>query len=116
MKKDGEILVAEASGVRTYDTVTAISKEIVDACREKGTQKVLIDVQALDGKLNMFDAFRIASTYFGMIRDRTVLNQAAIVDLKTSESRYKFFETVAVNRGYNIRIFNNVEEALEWLT
>jgi len=29
---------------------------------------------------------------------------------------YRFFETVARNRGYQVRIFQNVDEAIDWLT
>ena len=30
-------------------------------------------------------------------------------------SDHKFVETVAVNRGYNVRVFNDFNEAREWL-
>ncbi len=30
-------------------------------------------------------------------------------------SAHKFMETVAVNRGYNVRVFDDADEAREWL-
>ena len=38
-----------------------------------------------------------------------------IVDLKEFQSSYEFFETVARNRGFDLRILSDVDEALEWL-
>jgi hypothetical protein len=41
--------------------------------------------------------------------------QAAIVDKPQSAAREWFLETVAVNRGLNLRMFTDIEEARAWL-
>ncbi len=44
-----------------------------------------------------------------------MITHNAIVDLKEFEHSYIFFENVAVNRGFTLRIFSDTEKAVEWL-
>ena len=115
MTKEGELLHVSAVGTRTFGTVISIIKDILEACTQQGTPKVLVDVRALEGRLNIADAFNIPSSEFPKIRDQSILRKGAIVDLKEFEQGYKFFENVAVNRGFNVRIFSDIDEAIAWL-
>jgi len=92
-----------------------MSNDIMEACARHGTPKALIDVRALEGSLPTLNAYEIPKAFFQTIRDRSVLQKSAIVDLKENEDRYKFLENVAVNLGYMLRIFSDVDEALQWL-
>ena len=116
IEKKEDVLWVTATGNRSLQTVLAMSKDIFAACVEKKVKKVLADVRALEGRLNMIEAFDIPDKYFPKMRNRSVITRNAIVDLKEYENSYKFFENVAVNRGFHLRIFPNIEEALEWLT
>ena len=49
------------------------------------------------------------------MRDRSLITRTAIVDLKEFEDSYRFFEDVAVNRGFSVHIFSDPDEAFEWL-
>ncbi len=40
----------------------------------------------------------------------------SFINLDTMMNKWKFYETVAVNRGLNIKIFTVKEEALKWLS
>jgi hypothetical protein len=115
MTKEGELLHVSAVGTRTFKTVISIIKDILQASAQHGTPKVLVDVRALEGRLSIADAFNIPSSEFPKIRDQSILRKGAIVDLKEFEQGYKFFENVAVNRGFNIRIFSDIDEAIAWL-
>ena len=50
-----------------------------------------------------------------MHRSQDIVKKAAIVDREDVRPRYKFLETVADNRGYNLRVFEDTTEALSWL-
>jgi hypothetical protein len=113
--KEGNLLHVKALGTRTFENVVSIIKDILQTCAEQGTHKVLVDVRALEGRLSIADAFEIPTSIFPQMRDRTILQKGAIVDLKEFEKGYKFFENVAVNRGFNIRIFPDIDEAIAWL-
>jgi hypothetical protein len=115
MKKVGDVLHVKAAGARTMETVMAMSKDIMEACARRSTPKALIDVRAMEGHLSTLDAYDIPKSFFETIRDRTVLQKSAIVDLKENEDQYTFLENVARNLGYMLRFFSDADEALQWL-
>ena len=115
MNKEQDVLHVEATGTRNLEAVLAAAKEIMEACTKHGTSEVLIDVRKLEGRLGTLDAYDLPTKYFPKLRDEGVLTKAAIVDLKEFENSYRFLETVAANRGYNLRIFGDIDEAMKWL-
>jgi len=112
--KDG-ILLVKATGTRSYQTILSISQDVLKACLEKKLKKVLIDVLDLEGRLGTLEAFEITDKYFPKIRNRSVITHCALVDLKEFEPKYKFFENLAVNRGFLLRIFSDRDQAMAWL-
>jgi hypothetical protein len=114
-KKVGDVLHVKATGAQTMETVMAMSKDIMEACARHKTPKALVDVRAMEGKLSTMDAYELPKSFFETIRDRTVLQKSAIVDLKENEDRYTFLENVATNLGYILRFFSDLDEALQWL-
>jgi hypothetical protein len=44
------------------------------------------------------------------------LKAVAIVDLPEFEAQFGFFETVARNRGFNLRVFGEPAAAKDWLS
>ena len=115
IEKEGDVLRVTATGQRSLKTVLAMSSDIFAACAEKKIMKVLLDVRALEGRLPTMDTFDLVDRHFPKIRDRRVITHSAIVDLKEFESGYKFLEDLAVNRGFNLRIFSDPEDAIAWL-
>jgi hypothetical protein len=92
-----------------------MAKEILEACLKNKTSRVLVDVRGLEGRLSTVDAYEIPTSYFPKLRRPGMLTKAAIVDVKEFKDSYQFFENVAVNRGYNLRMFGDIAEAIEWL-
>ncbi len=112
---ESSVLWVTATGTRSLQTVLAMSQEISAACVERNLKKVLVDVQALEGRLGTLDAYDIPTKHFPKIRNHSIISRCAIVDLKEFENDYRFFENVAVNRGFDLRIFSDVKEAIAWL-
>ncbi len=109
------VLWVKATGTRSYRTILSMSQDILKACLEKNVKKVMIDVLALEGRLSVSDAFEVTDKYFPKIRNRSVITHCALVDQKEFEPSYKFFENLAVNRGFLLRIFSDTDEAITWL-
>ncbi len=114
-KIKGGIAYIEATGQRNLETVLGITKRTIEICGENNLKKALVDVRKLEGRLRTSDSFSVPAEHFEKLRYRSVLQQAAVVDLKENIEAYSFFENVAVNRGYRLKFFNSVEDALEWL-
>jgi hypothetical protein len=111
----GDVLWVTATGTRSPQTILAMSQDILAACVEKDLKKVLIDVLALEGRLSTTNAYEIPTKHFPKMRDPSVITHCAIVDLKEFEDSYRFFENVAVNRGFWLRILSDTDEAIAWL-
>lgn len=108
---------AEVSGTRAPgDSVVnadIVGQELVRLCREKGIEKVLL-VLDLSGRLSVTDAYDIVanSEQYGWSRHMKL----AFVDLNAdSLEDSQFIETVALNRAFPISVFDNEEEARDWL-
>ena len=83
-------LQVTATGVRSLENTLAITKDVFAACAKHKTRKVLIDVRALEGRLSTASAFTIPTRHFPKFRDRSNINQAAIIDLKNLKSVIDF--------------------------
>ncbi len=115
IKNESDYVLATASGKRTRKNIAAIAQEIISACEQNHITRVLVDVRELDGHLNIFNSFMFIVTEFPKLRNRKVINKAVIVDLQKRGERLRFFERVARNRGYNIRLFTKFESAKSWI-
>jgi hypothetical protein len=109
-----EYLLSRATGTRTRAAVSALLTEISTAAIEHRSGKVLVDVRELDGLLSILDSYMIVRDDFQSFRGKGI-SKVAIVDRPHPELREWFFELVARNRGYNLKIFTDPAVALEWL-
>ena len=107
----------EVSGTRLPGQAVAdadvVGKKIVSLCRDKEIDKVLL-VLNLSGRLSVTDAYDIVanSEEYGWSRQFKL----AFVDLNTDSLQDShFIETVALNRAFPINVFDNEEEARDWL-
>ena len=107
----------EISGDRTpgQEAAEAIQfwSNVADLCRQNNIFKVLT-ISALTGRLPTMQAFEIARSpeSFGWSWEYKV----AFVDLNEGSRQDNLFtETVAVNRGYGAKIFDNEFDAKAWL-
>jgi hypothetical protein len=113
-RKDDALLV-KVTGKRSVEAVLAMSKDILKACAETGVKRVLVDVRHLEGQLKMMEAYDVVDQHFPKMRDRSIITHAAIVDSREPKGGRSFFETIAVNRGFALRVFTDADKALEWL-
>ncbi len=115
IEKKDDVLWVTATGTRSLETVLAMSKDILAACVEKRVKKVLTDVRGLEGRLSTLDAYEIPDQHYPQMQDRSVITHNAVVDLEEFEDSYRFYENVALNRGFNVRLFSDPNKAMAWL-
>ena len=106
-------LHARVTGAHTPENVMRFLKESYTGCVERGITSLLLEMNLEGpsiGSSQIFEVIRERSS------DATKLSRIAYVDLSPrDETRMKFAETVAVNRGANVRLFRDVASAKEWL-
>lgn len=90
-----------------------VGKAIVRACRESGTNRILL-LSKLTGRVSPVDQFRsvLHSIKYGWSRKFRM----AFVDLNNETVRdTRFVETIALNRVFKVRVFDNEPDARAWL-
>jgi len=100
------------SGPITPELVDEICPGVSTAAREYDCKRILADLQGATKHLSTLEKYHLASRlcYFGFRRTVSIA-----VIYSQSDSENDFFETVARNLGYRVRIFRNMKEAKDWL-
>ena len=108
-------LYVHVLGERTQDAVISLTRELSQKAIERGFTRILVDVRELKGWLQVMESNYIVTTEFPKFRG-SGLKRAAILDREPAEpQRWSFFETVAQNRGFELRVFTELDLARQWL-
>ncbi len=101
------------TGMNSWENVASYFAEIMRECMTRRAYRVLIE-ERLDGpRLGTMDVYQISAD--GADRARGLFEAIAYVDVNGSGRLMEFAETVAVNRGLPVRVFESVRDARKWL-
>lgn len=102
-------------GDNTADTVRGYLNEIAQVCARQGCARVLIEENLRGPSFSMSDVYAVVAEAARKVPP--TLRKIAFVDVNPTHrvENMQFAETVAVNRGVNVRRFATVEEAVDWL-
>ena len=75
----------------------------------------LFDLRKAEINGSLLDTYTAATVPEDVDKSQVKQKIALVYNDKITEEE-KFLENVAVNRGYNLRVFNQLEEAMKWLT
>jgi hypothetical protein len=109
-----EYLIFKLEGIRSRKANSEVAEAIRRVCTETSCHRVLVDAVALENRLGVLDAHAGPTTDF----PRDVASKrikVAVLDRREFEKNYRFFETVARNAGYFLRVFVDRKKALDWL-
>ena len=108
-----QYLHAIATGPRTPENMLGVLREVHAACMEGGWTSVLLEVRLSGASLDNWEIFRVVSQRSA---EGARLGRIAYVDVSSaSGDKKRFAETVAMNRGVNVRLFPDVASAASWL-
>ncbi len=102
-------------GINTPETVLSYLSEVRDACLRHAFNKVLIEENLQGAGLGVVGIFEVATKASTNVSPAIL--QIAYVDVNPEHDpeSMKFAETVASNRGVNVRVFSGFEAAEQWL-
>ena len=107
-------LHATVTGERTPENAARYLQEVHQACVRSGKWAVLLEMNFSGPSLDMASIFRVISR---QSRDGSALRRIAYVDAAAANpGAPRFAETVAANRGVNVRMFADVGQAARWLS
>ena len=109
-------LHVRVTGTNSVEAVQGYLGEIYVACVERGRCSILIEEHLRGRGLDLLAIFQIVCE--GGERLQALAHRIAYVDVNGEHPAQdmQFAETVAVNRGVNLRVFATVPEAAAWLT
>ncbi len=107
------IVEAVTAGEVTAADMHKARQNITEICKKEHITKVLVDDRKVTNMPSFEDLFQFGSTFLNSgfplyIKVAHVINAASVSD-------NEFLETVAVNRGANIKTFQNMDNAMDWL-
>jgi hypothetical protein len=106
-------LHAAVTGTHTPENALRFLKEAREACTQRGYNAVLLELKLAGPSLDSTSIFRVIAQ---RSTDATGLKKIAYVDASSRDpEKMKFAETVAINRGVNVRLFQDLAQAKEWM-
>ena len=108
---DGTVITALVSGDVTLEISLQILSDIIRLVHSSGVRKVLVDVRGITAPLQTWDLHQFGISIGEHRREHMTYAVVGSGDL----SAHRFVETVAINRGAEIRVFDDPDVALAWL-
>ena len=107
-------LYVRVTGDNSRETVLGYLSDVRQACLAHRMASVLIEENLSGPSLDLLDVFRVVSS---RAESESVALRIAYVDVNPAHprDRMQFAETVAVNRGIQVRVFERVADAAAWL-
>lgn len=107
-------LHATASGDHTPQNAARFLREAHEACVQREKQALLLEMNFSGPSLDPSGIFGVVGE--AASRPGAKLRKIAYVDTSARDpEKMKFAETIALNRGVNVRLFRDVEEAKRWM-
>jgi hypothetical protein len=101
-------------GERTAENALRFLRDSYAACMNCGNSAVLLEVHLTGPSLTTTSVFDVILSW---VPDALKLNKIAYVEPSIDDATMPaFLETVAVNRGVNVRLFRDVASAASWLS
>jgi hypothetical protein len=106
-------LEVSLQGMLTDENNQRAVREIIDRFCCSSHHRLLVDEYGLQSHLSFLSNYEAGKLAAGMLRNKR--HRVAIVSRDDLVENDRFFETVAVNHGSNIRVFIEKSDALQWL-
>lgn len=101
------------AGILTGHDLAMAASETLQIAASLGRNRLFADCSTLEGGHSIFDLFSISDqTNLGALGLREAILQPS---LASTLETIRFWETACMNRGIQVRIFADRDEAMRWL-
>jgi hypothetical protein len=111
---NGVCIVSLKGNYHQAEDVQVVQKYVAERYHEDGYTRFLIDLNEVDvsvGISSIYDAGNPQGEVVSSLRQpKTAFFH------RIAGEKMRFFENVALNRGFNIKTFNDYDKAIDWLT
>lgn len=107
------IVHAKISGPMTWDENKQMCEEVHRCARNNNTNKYLADCREIETTLSILQMDKLPKIFreIGATGDDSI----AILYNPSQGRAYKFFQSVSKIANFNLRLFTDEDEAMEWL-
>ena len=109
-----DYLQVRCIGTWDMDSSRQCWRNIAATLQQSDCRRVLLDDRELLLETTVNSDFEHAR--YGADLMRRQCDRFALLDIEPNNEINHFFETVCVNRGFNLKVFLQEKEAIEWLT
>ncbi len=109
----GPYLLADFFGEFSVATGKRCIDSMVEAAIASGRRRVLLDCRRMTGEMPIIARFQVAEY---SQKTRGAIDRIALLNRPEVVLPDNFVEHVAVNRGVNLKIFTDFDQAERWLT
>lgn len=115
IEQKGEIVYAIGHGTEdNLEQNKEITQTLIRACEEHRCSLLLVDDRDVKYTASILSLYELGEFYKTTGASRKVKKVAVLADSSYKESN-DFFETTSRNRGVNLRVFYQMENAEAWL-
>ena len=107
------IVLLTTSGTYELDAEVETLKKMASTLKEHNCNRCIFDHRDTNVIAKVHQSFERSALYEKIWRNRAT--KAAIVFREINED-FEFLETTVRNRGWNVRIFDDYDAAVDWLT
>lgn len=87
----------------------------IDLAKKNNTHKFLTDCRELSPNINVIDSYKLVKLYEKLEGASNMKEAILIPDIPEAARAIEFYETVSLNRGFQVKAFTDRDEALSWL-
>jgi hypothetical protein len=105
------------SGITSGRDLQEATTKCILLGKEQGAVQYLVDAEELELFAPLVDIIDLPDKQY-VVEGLDRLSRVALVNPKSSKAKEAayFYETVCINRGWNVRLFPKRDDAIEWLT
>jgi len=107
-----DCLIGSFVGTLDQETLKEYAKEVAKTASKHDFRHFLNDLREAEVDFSSIEIINIPGIFHAAGLD--ISRRRAIIVPNNLED-YRFFETVANNRGFNVKLFTDLNEAMNWL-
>jgi len=114
--EESNVVETRYSGRLTTDELHDVVVATFELGKARGTHSFLGDCSELGAPDSLVDIYTLVKFYETLPVDPGAKEALVLPAAQAVQHDLGFYETVAQNRGFNVRLFTDREHALAWLT
>lgn len=115
-KRDGDYLVVETNGkLLTLKDLIEHAQASFGRIRSNKAKKTILDIRETYLPKDMLSYYKLVDYYEQNVDPRKTIFFMAVLVSKESYRQALIWETVALEKGFNVKVFEKYNEAKNWL-